>query len=102
MNKAKRIDFHNKLVAACGRSYYQPTQNTKLEYPCIVYEELPETVLYANDKRFETIPQVQITVIDRDPDSEITEKLVERFPESRMVNKNVVDNLYHTIYELYI
>lgn len=102
MNKAKRIDFHNKLVAACGRSYYQPIQNTKLEYPCIVYEELPETVLYANDKRFETIPQVQITVIDRDPDSEITDKLVERFPESRMVNKTVVDNLYHTIYELYI
>lgn len=102
MNKAKRIDFHNKLVAACGRSYYQPTQNTKLEYPCIVYEEIPETVLYANDKRFKTFPQVQITVIDRKPDSEITGKLVERFPEARMVNKTVVDNLYHTIYELYI
>ena len=102
MNKAKRIDFHNKLVAACGRSYYQPTQNTKLEYPCIVYEEIPETVWYANNTRFETIHQVQITVIDRDPDSEITDKLVERFPESRMVNKTVVDNLYHTIYELYI
>lgn len=102
MNKTKRIDFHNKLVASCGRAYYQPTQNTKLAYPCIVYEEITETVLYGNNKRFETFPQVQITVIDRDPDSEITEKLVERFPEAKMVNKNVVDNLYHTIYELYI
>lgn len=102
MNKTKRIGFHNKLVASCGRTYYQPTQNTKLVYPCIVYEEIPETVLYGNNTVFAKFPQVQITVIDRDPDSEITEKLVARFPEAKMVNKNVVDNLYHTIYELYI
>lgn len=102
MNKEKRTALHYKLLKITKNVYYQPTDNTKLVYPCIVYDEVDETVLYANNRRFETLTQVQVMVLDKVPDSDLTESLVDLFPYSSFTNKFVSDNLYHTLYELNI
>lgn len=102
MNKEKRTALHYNLLKITNHVYYQPTDNTKLLYPCIVYDEIDETVFYANGGRFVTIPKVQVTVIDKVPDSDLTESFVAWFPYARFTNKFVSDNLYHTLYELNI
>lgn len=99
----RRLDFHDALCAAAGldRCYFQPTANIRLVYPCVVYSRIPEDAIHADDLKYIKKQGFSVTAIDRDPDSEIAENILDAFPMSRADRNYIADNLNHWALTVY-
>lgn len=80
--------------------YYQPPESIKLNYPAIVYSRERIDNSFADDKVWKQDCSYQITVIDKDPDSEIVNK-VSQIPMCRHDRHFTSDNLNHDVFTLY-
>ena len=97
-----RIQLQDKLeeILRSKSVYFQPPATVKLKYPCIIYKLDAKDELRANNARYLSTNRYQVTVVDRNPDSAIPDRIselqycsFERFYTS--------DNLNHFIYNLY-
>lgn len=97
-----RLEFHEKLVEALGSRYvyFQPPESIKLNYPCIIYERYDIDNTYADDDIYLDPRLYRVTIVDKNPDSEIVNKLA-KFKYSRFVRHIVVDNLNHDTFNIY-
>lgn len=80
--------------------YFQPPENFKMRYPCIVYELKGIFTLYASNGKHRKVPRYQCMLITADPDNDILEKILE-LPMSSLESPYTASNLYHypiTIY----
>lgn len=79
--------------------YHNPPPNLVMKYPCIVYKlsglpnEHADNLLYFEHRDY------QLTVIDRDPDSQLREKVV-GLKWCRFNRSYISDNLYHFVFTL--
>lgn len=98
----QRIDLHALLVAAVGSRnvYFQPPEGFKMSYPCIVYERERIESDHADNKPYLHRKRYSVTVIDKDPESEIPERIA-AFPYCRHDRHFINDNLHHDIFTLY-
>jgi hypothetical protein len=97
---APRLQLHELLKTFANNVYFQPPTNIVLEYPCIVYHrDYAETQFADNNPYNHTIRYV-VTVIDRDPDSDIPGK-VARLPQCLYNRFFTSANLNHDVYRLY-
>lgn len=97
-----RSALHLLLEGFVGskRAYFQPKQNTSIDYPCIVYSRDNSYILNADNLKYVTKKRYQITVIDRNPDSTIPDQ-VENLPYSRFDRAFITDGLNHTVFNVY-
>lgn len=94
-----RLKVHGRLKEVCDNVYFQPTEETKLKYPCIIYEVDSYVNLFANNRFYTKIPQYRTTVIAREPDSKLNNELMDEFdPSINFDTKYTSDNLYHTVW----
>lgn len=100
---ARRLEFHEKLVEVLGsRScYFNPPETSKLKYPCIVYSRDNGDSKYANDRMYRYFINYTITIIDRDPDSVIWERIMEAFELCQFERFFVSDELNHWVLRIY-
>lgn len=72
-----RFKLHALLEITLGSNhvYYQPPENVKLNYPCIVYSRISGPTGFADDQPYLKQKKYKVTVIDKNPDSEIAERL---------------------------
>lgn len=80
--------------------YFQPPANLQMEYPCIVYARDDIDVLFADNSPYRLIKRYMVTVIDRDPDSVIHEK-VAALPMCVFNRYFTADNLNHDVFTLH-
>lgn len=80
--------------------YFQPPANVQLAYPCIVYQRDNLHTEFADNSPYGLSQRYQVTVIDRDPDSELPRK-VATLPRCAFDRFFVADNLNHDVYRLY-
>ena len=80
--------------------YFQPPASVRMKYPAIVYSLENINDLPANNDPYHRDKSYQLTLIDKDPDNEIVDKLsdlqfcsFERFFTS--------DNLNHFVYRIF-
>ena len=99
---ATRVDLQNVLEELLGSRnvYYQPPESLKMNYPAIVYARKTIDNSYANNSVYKQNYAYEITVIDKNPDSEIVDKMA-KFKTARFVRHMVVDNLNHDIFNIY-
>lgn len=71
-----------------------------MEYPCIVYARDSADTTFADNLPHTVTQRYMVTVIDRDPDSKIHQK-VALLPMSTYNRFFVADNLNHDVYTLY-
>ncbi|MCD8155150.1 MAG: hypothetical protein LUF78_10810 [Clostridiales bacterium] len=97
-----RLELHAVLVEVLGSDhvYFQPPETLKIEYPCIIYNRTSEMNRFANDSMYYYRKRYEITVIDKDPDTEIPDK-VAALPFCIHDRNYTADNLNHYIYKLY-
>jgi hypothetical protein len=100
--KTRRIQLHELLVQLFGNNnvYYRPPENLKMEYPCIRYKKDNIVSIHADDRPYHKTDRYQITVIDKKPDNEVIDKLLD-LPMSSFETHYESDNLNHDIIILY-
>ena len=80
--------------------YFQPPANLIMTYPCIRYELDNVDTKYADNLPHIHTPRYTVTVIDRNPNSEIPQKIA-RLPLSSFNRFYTAANLNHFVYNLY-
>lgn len=98
-----RLELHELLCQTLGSRnvYFQPPESVKMKYPAIVYSRnrientSADNVVYKQDVSY------TITVIDRDPDSEIVES-VSTIPHIMYDRSYIADNLNHDVFRLFV
>lgn len=100
---ASRLELHEEFCDILGNrnAYFQPPASIKLNYPCIVYSISSVNKQNANDKMYKSMNEYKVVVIDSDPDSEIPNKIIARFPMCRFDRAYTLDNLNHSALSLY-
>lgn len=99
---ATRVDLQNVLEELLGSRnvYYQPPESLKMNYPAIVYTRKTIDNSYANNSVYKQNYAYEITVIDKNPDSEIVNK-ISKLPTCRFDRHFKSDNLNHDVFTLY-
>lgn len=99
----RRLLLQTQLETLMGnnpRVYFQPPNNIKLSYPCIVYSRYQARTLFAANTPYLFRQRYAVTVIDRDPDSTLHTK-VALLPFCVFQRHFATDNLNHDVYNLY-
>lgn len=94
-------DILSGIMETEDRVYFQPPESLKIEYPCIVYNRVSGLSRYADNKTYTFIKKYDVTLIDRDPDSEYFQKIIEGFDKIRYDRHYVSNNLHHDVFNLY-
>lgn len=99
---ASRLDLQTLLEAVPGVTevYFQPPPNVQMQYPCIVYSIDSADTKFADNASYSHQWRYQLTVIDRNPDSEIPSKIV-RLPLAKFSRRFTTNNLNHDVFELF-
>ena len=96
----QRLKLHQLLETFSDNVYFQPPTNIELKYPCIIYKRNDADTKFADDKPYNYTKRYTVTVIDRDPDSEIPDK-VAAMPMTLFNRFYTADNLNHDVFNVY-
>jgi hypothetical protein len=97
---APRLELHQVLKSITDNVYFQPPENVKLEYPCIIYKRDFAETEFADDIPYTFMLRYMVMVIDQDPDSDIPGK-VAALPMSVFNRFYTVDSLNHDVYNVF-
>lgn len=99
---ASRLELHEELVNILGSRYvyFQPPESIKMTYPAIVYERSDIPNRFANDNVYLQAIKYKVTIVDRDPDSEIVTRM-SKFKTARFDKHYVIDGLNHDTFTIY-
>lgn len=95
-----RLDLHSELVKFLPNVYFQPPSNIQMSYPCIVYNKTSKEKQLASNTVYLERQGYNITVIDRNPDSDIADRIERKFQYCDIIQYYVSDNLNHTVLKL--
>ena len=97
-----RLELQKVLEGVLGSRnvYFQPPESIKMHYPAIVYSRSNLNNDYADDSVYMQSHIYTVTVIDKDPDSEIVGR-VSRLPTCKFSRHFTSDNLNHDVFTLF-
>lgn len=98
----RRLDLqaYFEFILGSDNVYFQPPPNVQMEYPAIVYNRDYAESEFADGIPYRVTKRYSVTVIDRDPDSEIPDKILS-MPQCRFNRHFKANNLNHDIFSLY-
>ena len=96
-----RLSLHDELLKFVPNVYFQPPSNIQMKYPCIVYNKTKRMRHFASDVIYMSQQEYQLTVIERDPDSDVADRLEKHLPHCGINQYFTVENLYHITLSLY-
>lgn len=97
-----RLELQTKLEHILGSKnvYFQPPENIKIKYPCIIYSRESSDVQHADNIKYVKHKGYQLTYVDKNPDSPIPDT-IEELQTCRFDRHFVSDNLHHFVFTLY-
>lgn len=99
-----RISFRDRLEEVVGEGiklYFQPPEGLKLTFPCIVYEMANVEIKKADNSPYIGHKRYTVTVIDKNPDSDIYMNILNGFEHAKYSNTFKSDNFYHYVISIY-
>lgn len=97
---APRLQLHELLGTFTDNVYFQPPTNVELKYPCIVYKRDFAETEFADNAPYSRETRYMVTVIDRDPDSDIPGKVAD-MPKSVFNRFFTFGDLNHDVYNVF-
>jgi hypothetical protein len=99
---AQRLELQELLVEILDSNhvYFQPPNNVEMEFPCIVYIREGIDSKWADNNPYSLENRYLVTVMDRDPDSEVPDKLA-ALPKCVHDRFFTADNLNHNVFRLF-
>lgn len=80
--------------------YFQPPPTIQMKYPCIVYNLDDMDTKFADNNPYRVERRYSLTVIDKDPDSPIIDKVA--LLQKCIFDRHFVsDNLNHNVFIIY-
>lgn len=95
-----RLDFQAMLLTLCDNVYFDPPPSIQMQYPCVIYSRYRIVIAHADNAPYKHDTRWQVTVVDRDPDSEIVEK-VKALPKVSYDRFYTADDLNHDVFTLF-
>lgn len=97
-----RLELHEELVKILGSKnvYFQPPESLKLNYPAIVYSISDIINTFACDDVYNQSHFYKVTVLDYNPDSEISNK-ISKLPKAKFNTFFTSDRINHYVYTIY-
>lgn len=95
----KRELFGELLLTISKNVYFQVPEGFKMNYPAIKYSISRPKTQFADNVFYTDHMEYTVTVIDRDPDSALVER-VKHLPYCKYDNNYVSQNLYHTVFTI--
>jgi len=98
----RRLELQTILENILGSRnvYFQPPSNTKLSYPCIIYNRSNIESRYANNAKYNTRVRYSLMLIGRSPESELVEEIL-KLPYCSYDRFYTADTLNHDTFTLY-
>lgn len=97
---APRQNLQALLESFADNVYFQPPENIKLNYPCIIYQRDFAETDFADNNPYKHTLRYMVTVIDRNPDSDLPSR-VAGLPMCLFNRFYTADNLNHDVYTLF-
>lgn len=99
-----RVEFQFLLEEILGSRnvYFQPPASKTMQYPAIVYSLKKKGNRYANNGVYLQNNSYTVTVIDKNPESAICEKIEKRLSMCSFDRAYTADNLNHFVYTIFI
>lgn len=88
------------ILGSDKRVYFQPPPTIQMEYPCIVYKRDFALTYFCGNKPYKYSKRYQVIVIDREPDSDIPDKIA-ALPMCIFDRFYTADNLNHDVFKLF-
>lgn len=98
----QRLQLQSLLEEILGsdKVYFQPPSNVQIQYPCIIFNRDAAITQFAGNNPYRYIKSYEVTVIDRNPESETPDK-VAALPMCVHSRFFTADNLNHDVFNLY-
>jgi hypothetical protein len=98
----QRLELQALLEGLLGAPdvYFQPPANLTMNFPCIVYQRDNARTDFADNTPHRYTQRYQVTLIDRQPDNPVLEKLA-ALPMCLFNRYFAANNLNHDVFVLY-
>lgn len=96
----KRTELQELLETFAEHVYFQPPSTIRLQYPAIIYSRRRIDTNNADNNVYTECRSYTVTVIDKNPDSEIVDKIT-RLPMCTHDRFYVSDGLNHDVFVIY-
>lgn len=94
-------DLYVVLKEIVDNVYYQPPENLKLKYPCIIYERSNAVSQYADNIPYKKDKRYTVTLITKTADNdEYLDKILD-LPMCTFDREFKNDNLVHDVFTIY-
>ena len=99
---AQRLSLQSLLEEILGSRnvYFQPPENIRVDYPCIVYSLSDIDSKHADNLLYHYQKKYTLTLASRDPDTDLVDKLL-TLPMCSYDRSFVSDNLNHYVFDIY-
>lgn len=100
---ASRLNLHEELCALLGTRnvYFQPPEDVKLKYDCIIYNKEPPKRRHADDMKYFYRDRYSLKFLTKNPDNPLIDKIAHAFQYCAIEQNYVSDNIHHYVYTLY-
>lgn len=89
------------ILGEDGKAYFQPPENLKLKYPCIVFNRSRARILNADNLNYQITKNYTITLITKTADNDkYLDKLLE-LPMCTFDREFITDGLVHEVFSIY-
>lgn len=95
-----RLELHEVLLDLVDHVYFQPPSGHLMQFPCITYIRDNDSTQYADNELYRHAKRYQVTVIDRDPDTELADK-VQSLRYCSFERSFPADDLNHYVFSLF-
>lgn len=96
-----KLDEEFREILGTGNVYFQPPSSEKMKYDCIRYERSKIRARYANNYVYNHKDCYTVTLMYRDPDSELPHTILKHFKLISHDTHFTKDNLHHDVFTLY-
>lgn len=99
---ASRLELQSKFEDVLGSRnvYFQPPSSVRMQYPAIVYSRKDIEGRFANDKIYRKLPCYEAILIDKNPDNEFIDKILD-LPYCSFDRHYEADNLNHDVFTIF-
>ena len=95
-----RLELQSLFEELTPYVYFQPPSGHLMQFPCITYSRDGALVEHADNELYQHAKRYQVMVIDRDPDTELADK-VENLRYCSFERFFAEDDLNHYVFSLF-